>query len=91
MTIRVEFFGLARLRAATAACDCACPSSGRSLADLLQELGGRFPAFAAETLSAGELRPEFIANRNSNEFLRDPQAIIHAGDTLLILSTDAGG
>ena len=91
MTIRVEFFGIARLRTATAACDCACSLEGRSLADLFQELAGRFPDFATETLVAGRLRPQFIVNRNSDEFIRDPTTIIRAGDTLLILSTDAGG
>jgi molybdopterin converting factor small subunit len=91
MTIRVEFFGIARQRTAVAACDCECTAAGRTLTDLLRELGIRFPAFAAEVLRDGQLRQEFIANRNSDEFLRDGGAVISAGETILILSTDAGG
>ncbi len=90
MPIRVEFFGIARQRTGTPACEWNVESAS-TLRDLLRELACRYPQFADALLRNGELRPEFIANRNGDEFIRDSETLLRDNETILILSTDAGG
>ncbi len=87
MTITVEFFGVPRERAGVKLTTAA----GGTLGDLLRGLETRFPRLAGDCLQSGRLRPGFAANLNGERFVSDPETPLKPGDTLLILSADAGG
>ncbi len=55
------------------------------------ELSRLYPAWAAECLEHGKLRDSFSANVDGDRFVREPDTIIKAGQSLLIMSADAGG
>lgn len=84
-TVRVEFYGLARLRAgreellveattvgdALAAADAACPE--------------------LHAMRAARLSPEFLVSVGGRRFTRDTSESIPDGQPLLVLGADAGG
>jgi molybdopterin converting factor small subunit len=88
MAIRVEFFGIARHRAGRAAVEL--DLQGGSLANVLNHLQQQVPGFEA-CLHEGQLHPTLAANLEGRQFISDPNTFIIDGQTLLILSADAGG
>jgi molybdopterin converting factor small subunit len=86
-TVRIELYGIARLRAGRSALDVAAGN----LAEALVALVRRCPNVEPEVVRAGLLCEGFLASRNGELFLPDPRAPLEAGDTLLILSSQAGG
>jgi molybdopterin converting factor small subunit len=44
-----------------------------------------------ELITADGLQPSIVANLNGDRFVRDPRTPLSAGDSVLILSADAGG
>lgn len=91
MSIRVELFGIARRRAGVDHVWLNVNSAGSSLGELLGELARRFPSFAEACLDGERLRRGFVANQNGDRFVSDPSTKLQDGDTLLIMSADAGG
>jgi molybdopterin converting factor small subunit len=91
MPIRVEFYGLPRRRTDVPFCDVAVSQSRMTLAEVLRQLAGRYPALATDCVHDGALTSSCVANRGGHSFLRDPAAEIADGETLLLLSADAGG
>ena len=93
MTIRVEFFGVPRARAATGAATLEFDRGQATLSEILAELSQQFPALAKECFSTDgcRLRPEYLVSLHGEQFVRDPGTVIRDGQSLLILSTDAGG
>lgn len=101
MEIHVEFFGVARLRANQASivlhgadgevANGEGNRAGLPLQQVLALLEQRLPQFAESCLKDGSLRQEYAINCDGQRFVRDPQTLIPAGSTLLILSADAGG
>jgi molybdopterin converting factor small subunit len=91
MPIRVEFYGLARLRSGTSELTLVLPGGNASLADALQAIARRLPALGEELLAGGRLHPTLAANLDGQRFVSDPQTPIADGQCLLILSADAGG
>ncbi len=90
MVIRVEFFGVARQRARTAA--TRVPVEGpTALGTLLAQLGRQFPEWAAECLDGDRLRNGYIAHIDGRHFVSDPHELIDDRAALLIMSADAGG
>jgi molybdopterin converting factor small subunit len=86
-SVTVEFFGIARARAGV-------PSTvayGNTLGELLLELSHRYPELAASCLDGRQFRPGYAANLGGNRFVTDPSTQLAAGDTVLLLSLDAGG
>ena len=61
-----------------------------TLGQLLMALAARFPSLA-ELINADRLRPSFVANLNGDQFVSDPRTHLSDGDSVLILSADAGG
>jgi hypothetical protein len=51
----------------------------------------RWPQTAAECLNGGRLHPSLSANLDGETFVTDPAAVVRRGQSLLILSADAGG
>jgi molybdopterin converting factor small subunit len=89
--LRVEFFGIPRARAGVADAIVELPTHATELQSVLQTLGERFPRLGAECLAGGSLREGFSANINGQRFVYRPEERLIAGETLLLLSADAGG
>ena len=87
MSVNVEFYGIARRRAGVAE----TTSAGVTLGEVLRDIGRQFPEFALDCLSGDALNAGFAANVNGETFVREPATTIADGDTLLIMSSDAGG
>ena len=87
MPITVELFGIPRARAGVDR----TISTGNCLGDVLADLAGRFPGLAEACIEGKRLRPGFTANLGGQRFVTATETPLTAGDTVLILSLDAGG
>ena len=61
------------------------------LGDILLALAVRFPELSATCFDGDRLRAGYIANVDGKRFITDPTAPVCRGESLLILSADAGG
>ena len=84
--MHVELLGLPRERAGVAELELEADTLGQ----LLMALAVRFPSFS-ELIVADRLQPSFTANLNGDRFISDPRTRLSEGDSVLILSADAGG
>jgi molybdopterin converting factor small subunit len=84
--MHVEFLGVPRHRAGIADLDV----DAATLGELLRTLAARVPGFD-ELIVRDRLHPACVANLNGDRFVSDPATPLRAGDSLLILSADAGG
>ena len=91
MTIRVELYGIPRQRAGAELLHVATESVGTSLAQILADLTRQSPALAAACFEEGSLRKGYLASIDGVTFVTDPQTIVLPGQSLLLLSADAGG
>ncbi|MBI3839688.1 MAG: MoaD/ThiS family protein [Planctomycetia bacterium] len=87
MSITVELFGIPRQRAGIAKTQ----AEGARLDEVLLDLARRFPRLAEACIANGRLQSGYLANLNGQRFVSDPSTALAAGDSLLILSADAGG
>ncbi|MFO0999088.1 MAG: MoaD/ThiS family protein [Planctomycetaceae bacterium] len=85
--VQVEFFGIPRARAGLAQ----TPASGESLGELVEFLSRKFPALGECCFEGKCFRPGYVANLSGDRFTTNPATPIRHGDTVLILSLDAGG
>jgi hypothetical protein len=88
--IKVEFFGIPRQRAGVAQLEIPCESS-LSLASVLSQLESRFPDLAAECFRDGMLQEGYIASVDGRKFVASADLEVRSGQSLLIMSSDAGG
>jgi molybdopterin-guanine dinucleotide biosynthesis protein A len=88
----VELFGVARLLAQTPKVFVPFPAHAE-LSDLLSALADRVPALVGRVISHDRrhLVEGYACNVNGVLFVRTPTASINPGDTILLLSADAGG
>ena len=92
MGIRVEFYGLARQRAGVSEIELALGNRETTLGDVLERIGAAARSFGESGLVAGgRLDPTLAANLDGQRFVSDPATPIRDGQSLLILSADAGG
>lgn len=87
MRVPVELFGIARARAGVAR----TTAEGDCLGDVLADLAMRFPALAEACIDGRTLRPSFTANLGGQRFVSAPDTPLRDGDTVLLMSLDAGG
>jgi len=87
MLIQVELFGIPRARAGVAR----TTASGDCLGEVLVDLAARFPNLAETCIEDRCLRPGYTANLRGEQFITDPATALCEGDTLLLLTLDAGG
>ena len=87
MPIRVEFYGIPRVRAGVAAVEV----EAATLGEAVSAVSTRFPALADVCDPAGMLRPGYLANVNGNRFTSDPRTPLRDGEVVLILAADVGG
>lgn len=91
MEITVEFFGVPRERAGRSGVTVRLESATVTVADVISKLAERFPRFAADCVADGRLLPSFSVNLNGERFVAGHDEGIVDGDSLLIMSADAGG
>ena len=93
MRVTVEFFGIPRQRAGCATLEFSLEEhrTSATLGEILEVLAEQLPRFAQDCLIENRLRAGYIANISGQRFITDPATVITEGETLLILSADAGG
>ena len=84
--MHVEFFGVPRERAGVSELEVHADTLGQ----LLGRLAERMPSLS-EIIQRDRLHPAFVANLNGDRFVTEPETPLRAGDSVLILSADAGG
>ena len=87
MQVAVELFGIPRARAGIAQTSAA----GSNLGDVLADLAQKFPTLADICIDGRSLRAGFIVNLSAERFVTSPETPLREGDTVLLLSLDAGG
>lgn len=92
ISLTVELFGVARLKAKTARLVLPLPS-GAKLTDALRALAEARPTLVGTVIAPDRqsFLPGFACNLNGIEFVRTLDTPIRDGDQALILSSDAGG
>jgi molybdopterin converting factor small subunit len=91
MAIRVEFFGIARQRAGVSELCLDLQRAATPLRRVLDEVATRLPELGRELVVEGRLHASLAANLDGARFVHDPATLIRDGQSLLILSADAGG
>jgi len=88
----VELFGIARLLARTSAIALALPA-GATFSDAFAALAEKLPVLVGRVISADRTRliDGYACNLNGLGFVRTATAVVNPGDSLVILSADAGG
>lgn len=87
MSIRVEFYGIARQRAGVEFLEV----DGATLGDVYDQLHAQLPGFSTACLADGKLRSGYLANINGRTFASARDTPLSTGDAVLFLSADAGG
>ena len=85
--MRVELFGIPRLRAGV----CEATLAAATLGEALTALAAQFPRLNGECICNGQLAAGYAANLNGERFVNDPATALSDRDTLLLLAADAGG
>jgi molybdopterin converting factor small subunit len=87
MSVHVELFGIPRERAGIAE----TTAEGSRLGEVLLDLARRYPRLGETCFEGGRLQAGYVVNLNGQRFVLDPATEVQPGDSLLILSADAGG
>ena len=87
MQVTVELFGIPRARAGVSQ----TLANGSTLGEVLVDLTSRFPALGEACIQGRFLKAGFTANLRGERFVTDPATMLNEGDSILLLSFDAGG
>ena len=87
MAVTIEFYSVPRLRAGVPR----TTTQATQLGEVLRELADRFPALGETCIEGNSLRSGYVASIDGRQFVTDPGTTLAEGETLLILSADAGG
>lgn len=92
ISVSVELFSVARLVAKTTRVFLTLPREA-ILGDVFSALAERLPALVGPVISSDRksLTSGNACNINGKEFVRDPRVKVNAGDSIFIVSADAGG
>lgn len=91
MAILVEFYGVPRLRAGVAQLSVLEGREQASLGEVLREVAVRLPDFAESCLNQNQLKETFIASIDGQHFAGSDETTVEKDQSVLLLSTDAGG
>ena len=83
--VRVEFYGLARLRAGVAELTAEAGTVGEALGAAQAACPG------LRVLRDSRVSPEFLVSVGGRRFTADPDEPLADGDAVLVLGADAGG
>jgi molybdopterin converting factor small subunit len=87
MAVRIEFYGVPRHRAGVEAIEVEAATLGTALAAARRKLPGLTDSCDDE----GRPCRGILVSLGGREFVSDPARPLNAGDTILVLSSDAGG
>ena len=87
MSIRMELFGVARLRAGVAETEL----EAATLGEFMRELCVRFPQLEGEVVRDGMPAAGYLVSLDGRLFLDDPELPLRNGSRLLLVSAQAGG
>ena len=87
MTVSIEFFGIPRQRAGVPSLEVQASTLGEAFDQVTLAL----PRLAELCFEHGSLKAGYVANLNGNRFTNDRGVPLQQGDSVLILSADAGG
>ena len=85
--IRIEFYGVPRLRAGRRE---VCVHAG-SLGEAIVALEHACPALSGCVITAGSLLPAYRFSLNGQTFVSNPLTRLAPGDSLVLVAADAGG
>lgn len=85
--MRIELFGVPRLRAGTDGLDVEAETLGEAFA----ALGRAHPELSPWVVETNQLKPHYLVAVNGLQLTRDPDTRLNAGDVVSILSAEAGG
>ncbi len=85
--VRVEFYGVPRLRAGCAARTVHAGTVTEALTAIMREYPGLTGLIGRE----GRLAEQYLLSLNGQEFVAELDRELRPGDRLLLLSADAGG
>jgi len=85
--VRVELFGVARLRAGQAEVQV----EAHTLREALSALGRACPALEPSIVHDGRLAPGWLVALNGAQITADSEASLETGDVVVLVSADAGG
>ena len=91
MAIQVEFFGIPRARTGVPRAVVLEQVTSASLNQVLNEVADRFPEFARECMRDGKLQDAYVASIDGECFVHAGEQQVLTGQSVLILSADAGG
>ena len=91
MNVQIEFYGIPRRRAGTGSVLLETGNAGICLGDVLLQLAQQYPKLADDCFDGQQLQASITANLNGNRFVTDADTQLNPGDSLLIMSADAGG
>ena len=87
MQVEVELFGIPRARAGVVR----TTAEGSNLGDVLADLAGKYPQLAETCIDGRSLRSGFIVNLGAKQFVTSPETPLAEGESVLLMSLDAGG
>lgn len=90
ISVCVELFGVPRMLAKTKSIPLDL-TEGATLTQVLSALAEKLPMLNGRVIADGNLISGYTCNINGLDFVRTPHAKIKSGDTIFILSADAGG
>ena len=85
--VTVELLGIPRDRAGVSQ----TVANGSTLGDVFLDLAKRFPALGEACIQGNSLKLGYTANLRGEQFVTDPAIYLNEGDSILLLSLDAGG
>ncbi|MFT3769574.1 MAG: MoaD/ThiS family protein [Minicystis sp.] len=85
--VTIELFGVPRLRAGRE--EVAVEAA--SLGEALSALAVACPALTPAVVQSGRLSPYYLVAKNGLQLTADPATPLAPGDTLVLLSAEAGG
>ncbi len=91
MAIRVEFFGTARTRAEVPETTVTPVDGKLRLGEAIAILSARFPQLAGHCFTGNRMADGYAACVDGKLFVNDATCELRDGQTLLIMSSDAGG
>lgn len=88
--VRIELFGVPRLRAERDAFDVEYVEAS-TLGGALRALGRACPALTPAVVDDGRLGSAYLVALNGRQFTADPDTALSDGDVIVLMAAQAGG
>jgi|TARA_B100000700_G_scaffold67186_2_gene74316 hypothetical protein len=91
MKIKIEYYGIPRQRVGIASEMLVFDHEQMGIKDIILTIARRHPEFQKHCMDGDEINKNFTVNLNGDKFYQVDDGFAQDGDSLLILSMDAGG